>query len=614
MLKIYKTSLTTYKVENIEAESNHVLTENFHLSYFNPLKSMPSKSYSVNTLLAQPIYVAMGIALSILLFGILFLTTALLIYRKHKHFHISNCHAVCNYSCHNGNAVTSPTMESVNHKSSVGISENLNRYQNLSQLTTMYPNQNSVDQPLLLNGISSNESMNPSTEYRSLPSGHGDSNWLKPVDNVTSHEKKENICKENLFTYCCCCYPYRDNVVPTNHIHDNNTTSKRFTSFRNSSMLNKRTPVSIDSNNNSNISGEHFHPAICEESELSLNTENQKHDPSSVSTPLFSLHSASLHQISDLIEHRKLNSNNHSNNNKPLLYNNQNTFTWIQNQQSQLHQQSRHQKFQQLNSYLVGNQEDQQQTHSMINELNGNNSNSSCLNEINNKGSPDYELIKTTTNYKSNENELDWTVDAINSFSHRKNDTDSQNVDTNWKVTIAMIYALQKCTILQQQTLAPIHLSDLTFPHLPPPPSYPPPPQQHQQQPQQFIEALNSSNQIIQNKTSPFVELHRLDMLLQRQRGTGKTSSGGEDSKTIESEQSELNHTWKLSGSRESSSGASTAILGQRSSLNNNNNNRNNSRFLEYSPDFNKLTGRKVTERDFIGLATFRKQMKNIQI
>lgn len=173
---------------NTEIDSSRILTENFQLSYFNPVKSAHSKSYNMNMLLARPIYVAMGISLSILLFGLIFLSFALLFYRRNKLVHISNCRTVCSYSCHNRNSITSPISERVICKSATGISENTERLQNWNQPVSVFPNQHSTDEPLLLNGISSIESMNPSTDYRSSTLIKTGSNWLKPTGYTTSSE------------------------------------------------------------------------------------------------------------------------------------------------------------------------------------------------------------------------------------------------------------------------------------------------------------------------------------------------------------------------------------------------------------------------------------------
>ncbi|CAH8828307.1 unnamed protein product [Trichobilharzia szidati] len=253
--------------------------------------------------------------------------------------------------------------------------------------------------------------------------------------------------------------------------------------------------------------------------------------------------------------------------------------------------------------------------HSLFNGLNENYSDSSYLydnNHNNNDNSnSDYELVKTMPKHKSHENDLYSKAEEVHSDNQIKGDingnTDVKNRistnNNNNNLCLPGIYHNTgmpiECNKSQQDDVPiPIQLSALTFPHLPPPPSYPPPPLNNQQQhrTQQFTE-----NQSVQNKTSLLIELQRYDLLLQRQRGTGKTSSGGEDNKTIESEQSEqLNPAWKSSNSHENSSIASTTILGQRKHF-------ANHRIQEYSPDFNKLSGHKFIQNDFIGLATFRK-------
>nr|AAW27895.1 SJCHGC07663 protein [Schistosoma japonicum] len=137
--------------EHSEKDSSPIASDNFQLTYFNPIKSTHSKSYT------------MGISLTILLFGLIFLSSGLLIYRKNKHFHISNCRKVCNYSCNNRDSIASPINEKINQKYTTGILDTTNGLQNWNQVTNVFSNQHSKDQPLLLNGISPAESMNPST-------------------------------------------------------------------------------------------------------------------------------------------------------------------------------------------------------------------------------------------------------------------------------------------------------------------------------------------------------------------------------------------------------------------------------------------------------------------
>ncbi|CAI2725461.1 unnamed protein product [Schistosoma spindalis] len=627
---------------NIETDSSRIPSENFQLSYFDPVKSAHSKSYNMNMLLARPIYVAMGISLSILLFGLIFLSFALLFYRRNKLVQISNCRTVCSYSCHNRNSITSPMSERVICKNVTGISENTDRLQNWNQPVSVFPNQHSTDEPLLLNGISSIESMNPSTDYRSLTLNKPGSNWLKPTGFTTSLEKNENVYKENLFTYycnhCICCYSTDDNNI-TNDTNDfGHLTNKDFKSFVNLSQFNKRiitmdnTENNYINNNNNNTINDNLHPVICETSEFSLNTDNQKQEPSSVSTPLFSIHSSSTHQLPDFIEYKKLNTSNHSynnNNNQSLLINDQDTFTWIQNQQSHNQNSIKFQQYNYCNQKLQKNvnsiqKNTQRQIHSMVNEFNENCSDSIYLYDIDNNNNSDYEHIKTTPKRKfidmearkSNTIQVNHNTDSISPILRndiRRNTNCSNNSSGH----------LENGSI-NQQSVIPIQFTDLFFPHLPPPPSYPPPPLHEQQETQQrIIEILNphnspnannntnntnndnnSDNKVLNNKNTLFVDLHRFDILLQRQRGTGKTSSGGEDNKTIESEQSDINHTWKMSGSNENSSELNTVILDHRIiPLNNNNNNQ----FSKCSTDLNKITGHRILETDLIGLATFRK-------
>ncbi|CAH8465976.1 unnamed protein product [Schistosoma turkestanicum] len=631
---------------NVEMNSGRILTGNFQLSYFNPIKSTNSKPYSMNILLAKPIYVAMGISLAILLFGLIFLSSALLIYRKNKLLHISNCRTVCNYSCHNENSIASPRSERATSKNVTGISENAEKLQKWNQPVTAFPSKHSTDEPLLFNGISSIESMNPSTDYRSLTMNKEENNWLKPTGDIKSPEKEENVCKENGITYycnhCLCCY--------SNNINNDTNDSQRSTtnkSFINLSQFNKRTMNidNIENANTNNTIGDRLHPVICETSEFSLNTDNQKREPSSVSTPLFSIHSSSTHQLPDFIEYRKLNNSNHSHNNnnhnKSLLINDQDTFTWIKNQQSHIQNPIQLQQFNYCNQQLQKSSNSrpkntQRQIHSMFNDFSGNGSDSSFLYDIDNKNNnTDYENTKTILRQKLIETELDWTVgekknntiqlngniDSLSPLLH--NDT-RRNIDYSSSSSSSNSSSRQENESNNQQSVLPVQFTDLFFPHLPPPPSYPPPPLHQQQEPQeQMIENLNSnntntntttttnndnsSNHILNNKNSLFVDLHRLDMLLQRQRGTGKTSSGGEDNKTIESEQSDPNQTWKVSSSNENNTVLNMATLGHRNiSLTNNYHNKNN-RFLEYSPDLNKLTERRIMETGLIGLATFRK-------
>ncbi|CAH8489716.1 unnamed protein product [Schistosoma rodhaini] len=600
---------------NIETDSSRILTKNFQLSYFNPVKSAHSKSYSMNMLLARPIYVAMGISLAILLFGLIFLSFAMLIYRKNKLLHTSNCRTVCTYSRHNRNSITSPISERVICKNATGISENTDRLHNWNQPIAVFPNQHSTDEPLLLNGISSVESMNPSTDYRSLTLIKTRSKWLKSTGYSTSPEKEENAYKENLFTYycnhCICCYSNNDNNVTHDTNDFNHSTNKNFKSFINLSQFNKRT-ITNDINN------DHLHPVICETSEFSLNTDNQKHEPSSISTPLFSIHSSSTQQLPDFIEYKKLNTTNygHSNNNG-LLINDQDTFKWIKNQQSTNQNTI---KFQQLQKNI------KRPIHSMLNDFNGTYSDSSYLYDIDHKNNnSDYEHIKTMPKQKFIEmetrkshtiqvnNNIDSVSPVVCNDKRRNTDCSSSNSSGGGG-------HLENGSINQQSVL-PVQFTDLVFPHLPPPPSYPPPPLYQQQEPQQkIIEIFNPHNstnannnntinnnddKMFNHKNTLFVDLHRFDILLQRQRGTGKTSSGGEDNKTIESEQSDIIQTWKISGSNENSNELNTVTLDHRMIPLNNNN--NNNQFLKCSPDLNKLTGHRMIETDLIGLATFRK-------
>ncbi|CAH8437039.1 unnamed protein product [Schistosoma rodhaini] len=606
---------------NIETDSSRILTENFQLSYFNPVKSAHSKSYSMNMLLARPIYVAMGISLAILLFGLIFLSFAILIYRKNKLLHTSNCRTVCTYSRHNRNSITSPISERVICKNATGISENTDRLHNWNQPIAVFPNQHSTDEPLLLNGISSIESMNPSTDYRTLTLIKTKSKWLKSTGYTTSPEKKENIYKENLLTYycnhCICCYSNNDNNVTHDTNNFNHSINKNFKSFINLSQFNKRT-ITNDINN------DNLHPVICETSEFSLNTDNQKHEPSSISTPLFSIHSSSTQQLTDLIEYKKLNTTNysHSNNNR-LLINNQDTFKWIKNQQS-TNQNSM--KFQQLQKNI------QRPIHSMLNDFNGTYSDSSYLYDMDNKNNnSDYEHIKTMKKQKFIEIETrkSNTIQVnnnIDSFSSVVCNDKRRNTHCSSSNSSSSGGHLENGSINQQSVL-PVQFTDLVFPHLPPPPSYPPPPLYQQQEPQQKIIEIfnphnstnanntnninnnnnnnnNNDNKLFNHKNTLFVDLHRFDILLQRQRGTGKTSSGGEDNKTIESEQSDIIQTWKISDSNENNNELNTVTLDHRMiPLNNNNNNQ----FHKCSPDLNKLTGHRMIETDLIGLATFRK-------
>ncbi|VDP36384.1 unnamed protein product [Schistosoma mattheei] len=595
---------------NTETDSSRILTENFQLSYFDPVKSAHSKSYNMNMLLARPIYVAMGISLAILLFGLIFLSFALLFYRRNKLVHISNCRTVCSYSCHNRNSITSPISERVICKSATGISENTERLQNWNQSVSVFPNQHSTDEPLLLNGISSFESINPSTDYRSLTPIKAGSNWLKPTGYTTSPD---------------------------------HSTNKDFKSFINLSQFNKRIITMdntennyINNNNNNTINDHHLHPVLCETSEFSLNTDNQKQEPSSVSTPLFSIHSSSTHQLPDFIEYKKLNTSNHSynNNNKSLLINDQDTFTWIQNQQSHNQNSIKRQQYNYCNQKLQKNvnsiqKNTQRRIHSMLNDFNENCSDSVYLYDIdnnnnnnNNNNNSDYEHIKTTPKQKF----IDMEARKSNTIQVNSN-TDSvspilrNDIRRNTNCSNSSSGHLENESINQQSVL-PIQFTDLFFPHLPPPPSYPPPPlhQQHETQ-QRIIDILNphnstntttnnnntssnSDNKVLNHKNSLFVDLHRFDILLQRQRGTGKTSSGGEDNKTIESEQSDINQTWKMSGSNENTSELNTVILDHRIIPSNN---INNNQFSKCSTDLNKLTGHRILETDLIGLATFRK-------
>ncbi|KAH8850133.1 GatA-binding transcription factor [Schistosoma japonicum] len=593
--------------EHSEKDSSPIASDNFQLTYFNPIKSTHSKSYSMNILLAKPIYVAMGISLTILLFGLIFLSSGLLIYRKNKHFHISNCRKVCNYSCNNRDSIVSPINEKINQKYTTGILDTTNGLQNWNQVTNVFSNQHSKDQPLLLNGISPAESMNPSTGYRSLTLNQTDSNWLKPRDDAMSTKKNENKRKENMLTYhCWCCYS-NDSNADNNDTHRNDyASSENFKSYVNLSQFNKRTITNDNTKNNqittNNTTNDHLHPVICEESEFSLNTDNQKQEPSSVSTPLFSIHSSSIHQLPDFVEYRKFTTTTtNNNNNKSLLINDQDTFTWIKNQQSHNQhpiQLKKHNFYHQQLQHNLNLKQDntQQQVHSLLNDFSGNCSDSSYIYDIDNKNnSLDYELIKVKPKSKFNETELDWSIgERKNNGIQLNTDTDSRspglynNTGIN---TDGSSSGHQENGPIQQPAL-PVQFTDLLFSHLPPPPSYPPPPLHHQQQ--QLTEIANHHNindNNRNNKNSPFVDLHRFDVLLQRQRGTGKTSSGGDDSKTIESEQSDVNQTYKLSNFNENSSELNAALL----------------RHKKYSPDLNKLTERKYIESDLIGLATFRK-------
>ncbi|KAK4473522.1 hypothetical protein MN116_002883 [Schistosoma mekongi] len=605
--------------EHIEKDSSPIMSDKFKLSYFNPIKSAHSKSYSMNILLAKPIYVAMGISLAILLFGLIFLSSGLLIYRKNKHFHISNCRKVCDYSCNNRDSITSPINEKINQKYTTGILDNTSGLQNWNQVTSVFSNQHSKDQPLLLNGISPAESLNPSTGYRSFTMNQTDSNWLKSRNDVISTKKNENKRNKNMLTYYCnycwCCY-CNDSNPENNDTHRNDSaSSENFKSYVNLSQFNKRT-MTIDNTRNhqnttNNTTNDHLYPVICEESEFSLNTDNQKQEPSSISTPLFSIHSSSVHQLPEFVEYRKFTT---INNNKSLLINDQDTFTWIKSQQSRNQhpfQLRKHNYYHQQLQHNLNLKQDntQQQIHSLLNDFSGNCSDSSYIYDTDNKNnSLDYELIKIKPKSKFNETELDWSI------GERKNNTIQLNDDSDLRSpglynnigtkTDCSSSGHQDNGSIQQPALS-VQSTDLLFSHLPPPPSYPPPPL-HQQQLTEIVNHHNSTDNSSSrnNKSSPFVDLHRFNVLLQRQRGTGKTSSGGDDSKTIGSEQSDINQIYKLSDFNENSSELNAALLRHKSIFVNND---NNNRFLEYSPDLNKLTEHKHIESDLVGLATFRK-------